>query len=182
MIIPTIQGIEKVSLDANQARELIAEVVKSIKVADEQGKAIAGQIDKQASDIDKVEVEAENLRALAHNTTMAVEAQGALTRDIDSLLKDSVVLIESVNGQTQEASDGARKVNQMMEQLKKTVASIEEGTGRLTEKSSHISDMFDSIRELAVKNMKGAEKLEGVTVSVREVSTRLSEVVKGEAA
>lgn len=182
MIIPTIQGIEKVSLDASQTRELIAEVVRSIKVADDQGKAIAAQIDKQAADIDRVEVEAENLRDLAHKTTLAVEAQGALTRDVDSLLNDSVALIESVNSQTQEASDGARKVNQMMEQLKQTVASIEEGTGKLTEKSSQISDMFDSIRDLAVKNMKGAEKLEGVTASVREVSGRLSEVVKGEAA
>ncbi len=180
MLIPTIQGIEKVSLDASQARDIIAQVVRSIRIADEQSKAIAAQIDTQAADIDKVEVEAENLRAVAHKTTMAIEAQGALTRDVDDMLKDSEILIESVNGQTQEASEAARKVNEMMGQLKQTVASIEDGTGRLTEKSSQISDMFDSIRDLAIKNMSGAERLEGVTASVKEVSNRLSEVVKGE--
>lgn len=181
MLIPTILGIEKVSIDAGQARELIAEVVRSIKMADDQSKAISVQIDKQAANVDRVEIEAENLRSLAHKTTLAVEAQGALSRDVDSLLKDSETLIDSVNAQTQEASEGARRVNQMMGQLKQTLASIEDGTGELTEKSSQISDMFDSIKGLAVKNMNGAEKLAGVTASIREVSRRLSEVVKGEA-
>lgn len=181
MIIPTIQGIAKVSLDANQTRELIAEVVRSVKVADDQSKSIAAQIDKQAADIDRVEVEAENLRALAHKTTLAVVAQATLAKDVDSMLKDSEALVDSVNSQTQEASEGARKVNQMMEQLKQTVASIEDGTGRLTEKSAQISDMFDSIKEMAVQNRGGAERLEGVTASVREISSRLSEIVKGEA-
>jgi methyl-accepting chemotaxis protein len=180
MIIPTIQGIERVSLEANNARGLIDDVVRSIKTADDQSKAIAAQINKQASDIDRVEVEAENLRALAHKTTLAVEAQGALARDVDGLLKDSETLIESVNLQTQEASEGARKVNQIMGQLRQTVTSIEEGTGKLTEKSSQISDMFEAIRDLAVKNMSGAERLEGVTASIVEVSNRLSRVVKGE--
>lgn len=182
MLIPTILGIEKVSIDAGQAKELIAEVVRSIKMADDQSKAIAVQIDEQGANVDRVEIEAENLRALAHKTTLAVEAQGALSRDVDTLLNDSETLIDSVNAQTQEASEGARKVNQMMGQLKQTLASIEDGTGELTEKSSQISDMFDSIKTLAVKNMNGAEKLEGVTASIREVSHRLSEVVKGEAA
>ncbi|MEK7851338.1 MAG: hypothetical protein AAB275_05610 [Deltaproteobacteria bacterium] len=181
MLIPTILGIEKVSIDAGQARELIAEVVRSIKMADDQSKAISVQIDKQAANVDRVEIEAENLRSLAHKTTLAVEAQGALSRDVDTLLKDSETLIDSVNAQTQEASEGARRVNQMMGQLKQTLASIEDGTGELTEKSSQISDMFDSIKGLAVKNMNGAEKLAGVTASIREVSRRLSEVVKGEA-
>lgn len=182
MLIPTILGIEKVSIDAGQARELIAEVVRSIKTADDQSKAIAAQIDKQGANVDRVEIEAENLRSLAHKTTLAVEAQGALSRDVDSLLNDSETLIDSVNAQTQEASEGARRVNQMMGQLKQTLASIEDGTGELTEKSSQISDMFDTIKALAVKNMNGAEKLAGVTASIREVSRRLSEVVKGEAA
>ena len=182
MLIPTILGIEKVSIDAGQARELIAEVVRSIKMADDQSKAISVQIDKQAANVDRVEIEAENLRSLAHKTTLAVEAQGVLSRDVDTLLKDSETLIDSVNAQTQEASEGARRVNQMMGQLKQTLASIEDGTGELTEKSSQISDMFDSIKGLAVKNMNGAEKLAGVTASIREVSRRLSEVVKGEAA
>lgn len=181
MLIPTILGIEKVSIDAGQARELIAEVVRSIKMADDQSKAIAVQIVMQGANVDRVEIEAENLRSLAHKTTLAVEAQGALSRDVDSLLKDSETLIDSVNAQTQEASEGARRVNQMMGQLKQTLASIEDGTGELTEKSSQISDMFDSIKGLAVKNMNGAEKLAGVTASIREVSRRLSEVVKGEA-
>lgn len=181
MIIPTIQGIARVSADANQTRELIADVVKSVRVADDQSKAIAAQIEKQAADIDRVEVEAENLRALAHKTTLAVEAQAALAKDVDSMLKDSEALVDSVNSQTQEASEGARKVNQMMEQLKQMVTSIEDGTGKLTEKSAQISDMFDSLKELAAKNMDGAERLEGVTASVREISSRLSEVVKGEA-
>ncbi|HLB05541.1 MAG TPA: hypothetical protein VJL62_02365 [Thermodesulfobacteriota bacterium] len=182
MLIPTIQGIEKVSLDASQARDLIAQVARSIRIADEHSKAIAAQIDTQAADIDKVEAEAENLRAAAHKTTMAVEAQGALTRDVDDLLKDSEILIESVTSQTQEASEAARKVNEMMGQLKQTVASIEEGTGRLIEKSSKVSDMFDSIRDLAIKNMSGAERLEEVTASVKEVSNRLLKVFKGEGA
>jgi len=181
MLIPTIHGIEKVSIDAAQARELIEEVVRSIKMADDQSKAIAAQIDKQASSVERVEEEALNLRSLAHKTTLAVEAQGALTRDVDTILKDSETLIESVNVQTQDASEGARKVNQMMGQLKQTMTSIESGTGELAEKSSQISDMFDSIRNLAVKNMNGAERLEGITVSIRQVSTKLSKVVKGEA-
>lgn len=182
MIIPTIQGIERVSLDAAQTRELIAEVVRSIKIADVQSKAIAVQIDKQASDIDKVENEAENLRTLAHKTTSAVEAQGVLAREVDELLKDSDMLIDSVNDQTNQAADGAKKVNQLMGQLRQSVSNIEDGTGRLIEKSSQISDMFESIRGLAAKNLSGAERLEGVTASVIEVSNRLSEVVKGEAA
>lgn len=179
MIIPTIQGIEKVSLDAAQTRELIAEVVRSIKIADIQSKAIAVEIDKQAADIDKVENEAENLRTLAHKTTSAVEAQGGLAKDVDELLKDSEMLIDSVNSQTMEAADGAKKVNQLMGQLRQSVSSIEDGTGRLIEKSSQISDMFESIRGLAARNMSGAERLEGVTASVIEVSNRLSQVVKG---
>lgn len=180
MLIPTIQGIERVSIDAGQARELIEEVVRSIKMVDDQSKSIAVQIDQQAANVDRVELEAENLRLLAHKTTLAVEAQGGLTRDVDTLLKDSETLINSVNNQTQEATEGARKVTQMMVQLKETMTSIEDGTSLLTEKSSQISDMFDSIRDLAVNNMKGAEKLEGVTASIRDVSSRLSEVVKGQ--
>lgn len=180
MLIPTIQGIERVSLDAGRSRELIAEVVRTIKIAADESKAIASQIDMQGSSIDRVEIEAENLRNLAHKTTLAVEAQGALARDVDGLIKDSETLIDSVNNQTQEATEGARKVTQMMGQMKQAMASIEEGTGMLTEKSSEISDMFDSIRSLAGKNREGAEKLEVVTVSIREVSRKLSEVVKGE--
>lgn len=182
MIIPTIEGIEKVSNEAVQTKEMIAEVAESIKAADEESKAIAERIDRQADHVDRVEVEAENLRALAHKTTEAVEAQGVLVKDVDEMLKETESLIDIVNAQTTESAEGARKVNDMMEQLKQTVASIEDGTGKLTEKSMQIADMFTSISDLASKNSGGAEKLEGVTAAVRDVSRNVSDVVKGAAA
>lgn len=181
MIIPTIEGLAKVSTEANQTKEVIAEVTSAIKTADDKSKEITERIIKQASDIDRVEVEAENLRALAHKTTEAIEAQGGLIKDVDELLKESESLISGVNDQTKESADGARKIGEMMNQLRQTVASIEDGTGKLTEKSTHIMDVFESISKLAEKNMDGAEKLAGVTDSVKEVSRSVSEVVEGAA-
>lgn len=179
LIIPTIEGIAKVSGDANQANEMIAEVTSAIKAADDESRAIAEKIEKQAIGIDRVELESENLRVLAHKTTQAVEAQAALANDVDIMLKDASELIDSVNKQTSDSVEGARKVTEMMDQLNETVISIEGGTGDLTEKSTEISDMFNSIMNLANKNKSGAEKLGTVNASVRDVSRRLSEIVKG---
>lgn len=179
MIIPTIEGIAKVSGDANQANEMIAEVTSAIKAADDESRAITEKIEKQASGIDRVELEAENLRILAHKTTETVEAQASLAKDVDIMLKDASELIDSVNKQTSDSVEGARKVNDMMDQLSETVISIEGGTGDLTEKSTEISDMFNSIMDLANKNKGGAERLGIVNSSVRDVSRRLSDIVKG---
>lgn len=179
MIMPTIEAIERVSNDAAQANDLIAEVASAIKAADDESKAIEEKIRKQASDVDRIEVEAENLRALAHKTTVAIEAQGVLAKDVDKMLNDSAALIDSVSKQTEDSVAGARKVSDLMNQLRETVVSIEAGTGKLAEKSTQISDMFSSIMDLARRNRGEAEKLGSVTTSVRDVSRRLSEVVKG---
>lgn len=179
MIIPTIEGIAKVSGDANQANEMIAEVTSAIKAADDESRAITEKIEKQAAGIDRVELEAENLKILARKTTETVEAQTLLAKDVDIMLKDASELIDSVNKQTSDSVEGARKVNDMMDQLGETVISIEGGTGDLTEKSTEISDMFNSIMDLANKNKGGAEKLGVVNSSVRDVSRRLSDIVNG---
>ena len=179
MIIPTIEAIAKVSGDANQANEIIAEVTNAIKAADDESRAITEKIEKQAAGIDRVELESENLRGLAHKTTGAVEAQAALAKDVDIMLKDAAELIDSVNKQTSDSVEGARKVTEMMAQLRETVVNIEGGTSDLTEKSTEISDMFNSIMALANKNRSGAIKLGTVNSSVRDVSRRLSDIVKG---
>ena len=182
LINPTIDAIGKVDLEARDTLILLEDVANTIKTADEETKAIGEQIDRQATEIDRVEVEAENLKAIAEKTTLSVEAQATLIKEVGTLLEESDVLIESVNLQTVEASDGARKVNDMMKQLTASVRSIEDGTGILTEKSAMISEMFDTIREQAVKNLGGVERLEGATNAVRDVSNQLSIVVKGSAA
>jgi len=179
LIIPTIEGIEKLSNDAVQTKEMITEVSKAVKAADDESRLISDRIGKQASDIDRVEIEAENLKSLAHNTTLAVEAQSALAKDLDMMLKEMAELIDTVSTQTNESVDGARKVNEMMDQLRGTVVNIENGTGDLAEKSTEISDMFNSIMDLANRNRGEAEKLDIVTTSVRDVSKRLSDVVNG---
>ena len=179
MLIPTIEGVARVTDEASQTKDLIAEVTMAIKKADDESKAIAVSIEKQASDIDKVEVEAENLRALAQKTSEAIESQEVLAKDVDEMLKESETLIEGVNSQTGESVDGARKVSTMMEQLRQTMVNIEDGTGQLTEKSAEIAGMFSSILELANKSKVGAEKLNNVSTSVRTVSRQLTEVVKG---
>jgi methyl-accepting chemotaxis protein len=66
-----------------------------------------------------------------------------------------------------------------MGQMGETVASIKEGMTLLAGKSSEISGMFSTIRELAEKNRRGAEKLDRVNKSMIEASGKLSEVVKG---
>ncbi|MFZ3073421.1 MAG: hypothetical protein WA162_09275 [Thermodesulfobacteriota bacterium] len=182
LIIPTIEGIGKVSREANQTRELMTEVAGAIMIADEASKSIAGEIDRQASQIGNIEIEAEKLRSLAHDTTQSISSQTALAQNVDTILKDSETLIETVNSQTKEASDNARKINEMMEELKKTVASIEDGTGKLTEKSAMIAELFDGISAQAVKNLGGAERLEIATGAVRDVTRRLTIVVSGEVA
>ncbi|MDH3976092.1 MAG: type IV pili methyl-accepting chemotaxis transducer N-terminal domain-containing protein [Deltaproteobacteria bacterium] len=179
LIIPTIEGIEKLSSDAIQAKELITEVTKAIKAADDESRLISERIERQATGIDTVEIESENLKTLAHNTTLAVEAQSALAKDIDLMLKDTAELIDTVSSQTSESVEGARKINEMMGQLRGTVINIENGTGDLAEKSTEISDMFNSIMELANRNRGEAKKLDIVTTSVRDVSKRLSDVVNG---
>ena len=179
MIIPAIEGIARVSGDARQANEMIAEVTGAIKAADDESRAITERIEKQAAGINRVELEAEKLRVLARKTTETVEAQAALAKDVDIMLKDASELIDSVNKQTSDSVEGARKVNEMMDQLSQTVISIEGGTGDLTEKSTEISDMFNSIMDLANRNRGGAEKLGVVNSSVRDVSRRLSDIVKG---
>ncbi|MBE9503053.1 MAG: hypothetical protein IME96_02625 [Proteobacteria bacterium] len=182
MLIPTIEGIERVTDEASQTKDLIAEVTMAIKKADDESKAIAVSIEKQASDIDKVEIEAENLRSLAQKTSETIEAQEVLAKDVDEMLRESETLIEGVNSQTGASVDGARKVSAMMEQLRQTMVNIEDGTGQLTEKSAEIAGMFNSILELANKSKVGAEKLNNVSSSVRTVSRQLTEVVKGSAA
>ncbi|MDT8318356.1 MAG: hypothetical protein RQ824_10280, partial [bacterium] len=179
MIIPTIEGIARVGADANQANEMIADVTSAIKAADDESRAISEKIENQAIGINRVELEAENLRVLARKTTETVEAQTRLAKDVDIMLKDASELIDSVNKQTSDSVEGARKVTAMMDQLNETVVSIEGGTGDLTEKSTEISDMFNLIMDLANKNRGGAERLGIVNSSVRDVSRRLSDIVKG---
>lgn len=180
MLIPTIEGIEKVTIDAEATRELIDEVATSIKLADSESKAIAVQIDNQTFQVDRLEKEAENLKNIAAETTKSVQVQTELSGELKGLLEDSDILIETVNMQTKDASDGARKVNEMMGELKESLASIESGTGVLTEKSVIMSEMFDNIKEQADKNLGGAKRLENVSAAVKEVSEKLSVVVKGE--
>ncbi len=180
MLIPTIEGIEKVTIDAEATSELIEDVAKSIKLADSESKAIAVQIDNQTYQIDRLETEAENLKKIADKTTSSIKVQTELSAELRGLLEDSEILIETVNEQTKDASDGARKVNEMMVELKDSLASIESGTGVLTEKSVIISEMFDNIKEQAERNLGGAKKLENVSHAVRDISSQLSVVVKGE--
>ena len=182
IINPTLDAIEKVDIEARDTLVLLEDVANTIKIADEESKAIGSQIDKQAAEIDRVEVEAENLKAIAEKTTLSIVAQSVLIKEVDELLKESEVLIETVNTQTLEASDSARKVNDLMKQLVQSVKSIEDGTGVLTEKSAMLSEMFDTIHEQAMKNLNGAEKLEGATNAVRNVSNQLSVVVRGNSA
>ncbi|MBE9537214.1 MAG: methyl-accepting chemotaxis protein [Proteobacteria bacterium] len=182
MMIPTIEGIAKTSSASAQAMDVIGEATLAIKGADEESKAIAEMIGKQAHDIDRVELEAENLRTLTQKTTEAIGAQGALAKDVDEMLKDSEMLIETVSAQTEESVTGARKVNKMMDDMEQTVNSIKEGTALLTDKSTGIADMFSIIRDLAEKNKQGAEQLDAAKRSVREVSRQLSMVVKGASA
>jgi methyl-accepting chemotaxis protein len=180
MIVPTIEGIEKVSIDANETKELINDVTNSIKVADEQSRAIAEEIEKQSQEIDSVEVTAENLRTLARQSTTSIEAQTTLIKDVDELLKDTEILVDSVNMQTKEASDGARKVNDMMAELKLSMDSIEEGTSQLTEKSVELSEVFDTISIQANKNLEGSNRLDKVSGAVKDVTSQLSVIVRGE--
>jgi methyl-accepting chemotaxis protein len=179
MMIPTIEGIARVSDKSAQTKDVIGEATLAIKGADKESKAIAEMIGKQASDIDRVEVEAEHLRTLAQKTAEAIAAQGALAKDVDEMLKDSEMLIDTVSGQTEESVEGARKINKMMEDMEQTVSSIKEGTTLLTNKSAGIADTFSVIRDLAEKNKQGAEQLDAAKQSVRELSGRLSMVVKG---
>lgn len=179
MMIPTIDGIAKVSSASAQTKDVIGEATIAIKEADEESKAIAEMIGTQASDIDRVEVEAENLRALAKKTTEAISAQSALAKDVDEMLKDSEMLIDTVSGQTEESVKGARKINKMMVDMEETVKSIKEGTTLLADKSTGISDMFSIIQGQAEKNRQGAEQLDIAKQSVREVSKQLSIVVRG---
>ncbi len=179
MMIPTIEGIARVSSESAKTKDIIGEATLAIKGADVESKAIAEMIGEQASNIDRVELEAEHLRALAQKTAEAVAAQGALAKDVDEMLKDSEMLIDTVSGQTEESVEGARKVNKMMDDMEQTVNSIKEGTTLLTNKSAGIADMFSVIRDLAEKNKQGAEQLDAAKQSVRELSGQLSMVVKG---
>ena len=180
MLIPTIEGIEKVASDAEATRLLIDDVAESIKLADNESKAIAVQIDNQTYQIDRLEDESENLRKIAEDTTKAVGKQTELANELNSLLTDAEILIDTVNTQTTDASDGARKVNEMMGQLRESLHNIETGTGVLTERSVVISEMFDNIKLQAEKNLGGAKRLEEVTSAVRSVTDQLSIVVRGE--
>lgn len=180
MITPTIDGIEKVSNDAIQSLELIIDLADSIKVADSESQAISAEIDRQAEGLINAEKEAEDVRATAEKTTASIGEQAQLIKEVDEILKDSVNLIEVVNEQTQDSVQSARKLNDMMDQLKQSVVNIEEGTGLLTEKTFGITDMFTELKEQADKNEDGARRLEVVTGTVRGLSYKLQEVVRGE--
>lgn len=182
IIIPTIDAIEKVSTDAANTKELITEVAKAIKVADDESKAIATEIDRQTGEISKVESISEELSEIAKTSTESITAQAKRVAEVEELLGDSVALIDGVNEQTKESSDAARKVNDIMDELRASMASIEEGTGKLTEKSFELSEVFETISENTNKSLDGAEMLESVTSAVRDVSKRLATVVKGSAA
>lgn len=180
MITPTIDGIEKVSNDAIQSLELIIDLADSIKIADSESQAIATEIDRQSEGVINAEKEAEEVRVTAETSTKSIGEQAQLIKEVDEILKDSVNLIEVVNEQTQESVQSARKLNDMMDQLKQTVTNIEEGTGVLTEKTFGITDMFTELKEQADKNEDGSRKLEVVTGTVRKLSAKLNEVVRGE--
>ncbi|MCK5236568.1 MAG: hypothetical protein KAR06_06240 [Deltaproteobacteria bacterium] len=179
MILPTIKAITKVSGDAEQAKELITEVARSIKEADEESKAIAIEIDTQSVEISRVEKSAQGLSELAKKSTETISEQTKLVKDVDEMLGESVTLVDSVSAQTNEANEAARKVNDMMEELKASMSSIEEGTGLLTEKSVELSEIFETISVQSAKNLDGAERLEVVSNAVRDVAGRLSYVVQG---
>jgi len=180
MIIPTIEAIEDVSDEATQTRTLVNRVAETIKVAAEESKAISTAIDKQAVEIDRIEVEAENLKISAGNTTHAVEAQVALAQEVNTMLKESEILVGNVNTLTKEASDNAKKVNTMMQELKETLEKIEAGTASLTQKGSELIKTFNTIDEQTSTNLTLSEKLKTVVARLKDVASRLSMVVKGE--
>ncbi len=179
MIIPTIEAIEDVSDEAVQARTLVNRVAETIKVAAEESRAISTAMDKQAVEIDRIEVEAENLRISAGNTTQAVEAQVALAQEVNTMLRESEILVGNVSALTKEASDNARKVNTMMQELKQTLKRVEEGTGVLTRRGSELTGAFNTIDEQTSTNLTMAERLKDVVARLKEVAQRLSTVVKG---
>lgn len=179
LITPTIEAIEQVSEETKSTMELINSIATSIQETDDATKAIAGYIEKQATDINRIGHESENLQTLATQTTASIEAQTTHVTDVDEMLTESQGLVETVKAQTQESVESAREINDLMEQLKTAMATIESGTGLLTEKSAELSDMFDTIKAQALKNMEGANRLENVTSSVKEASNKLVEAVKG---
>ena len=179
MIIPTIEAIEDVSDEAVQARTLVNRVAETIKVAAEESRAISTAMDKQAVEIDRIEVEAENLKISAGNTTQAVEAQVALAQEVNTMLRESEILVDNVSALTKEASHNARKVSSMMQELKQTLKKVEEGTGVLTKRGSELTGAFNTIDEQTSTNLTMAERLKDVVARLKEVAQRLATVVKG---
>ncbi|MDH4227119.1 MAG: hypothetical protein OEV59_05125 [Deltaproteobacteria bacterium] len=164
----------------------MTDIERNIKLQSGAVEAIIGELKKMRasneiiSGMDVMEKEAVKLLALVGTSVESVNKQIKLGISVDEALGDSAAIIDSVSEHTKEASDAARKINDMMDDLRETVTNIRGGTGLLEKRSSEVAALFASITEQVNSNMDGARKLEDVAVAIKEVTGRLSVIVRGE--